>query len=119
MVYDFAFQVSGAIFIFCSDAYAWRSTLKGKIVKYKNEGPSEPQGVHGVIPTNLLLASKQLYAEGAEVLYGRNTFRLYMSSVDFAPTSYHLVRHVAFTIEAGRGIYKTNLEVMSYWWRYA
>lgn len=118
MIYDFAFQVPGAIFIYSSDAYAWRSVLKGKIVKYKNEGPSEPQRVHGVIPTNLLLTSRQVYAEGAEVLYGKNVFRLYMSSAGFALTSYHLVRHVAFTIEAGRGIYQTSLEVMSYWWRY-
>jgi hypothetical protein len=118
LVYEFAFQVSGAIFIYCSDAYAWRPVLKGKIVKYRKEGPQEPQRVDGVIPTNLLLTGKQMYAEGAEVLYGKNVFRLYMSSADFAPTSRHLVRHVAFTIEAGRGIYETNLEVMSYWWRY-
>ncbi|KAF2438598.1 hypothetical protein P171DRAFT_164577 [Karstenula rhodostoma CBS 690.94] len=117
MIYDYAFQVSGAVFIYCYDPRAWKSVVKGKIVKYKNEGPSEPQRLDGVIPTNLLLTSKQIYTEGAEVLYGHNVFRLYTSSADFAPTSYHLVRHVAFTIEAGRGIYKTNLEVMSYWWR--
>lgn len=117
-IYDFMFRVHGAIFIYCSDAYAWRSALKAKIVKYKNEGPSEPQQVGGVIAANLLLTSRQLYAEGADVLYGKNLFRFYVNSANFAPSSYHLVRHVAFTIEAGTGIYEPNLEVMSYWWRY-
>lgn len=116
-VYDYAFRVPGAIFIYCSDAYAWRPLLKGKIVKYKNEGPSEPQQVQDVIPTDLLRTCRQIFAEGAEVLYGRNVFRLYMSNIDFLPASRHLVKHITFTMEAGRGIYNADLEVMSYWWR--
>jgi len=98
MIYEFAFRVPGAIFIFTSDAYAWRPAVKGKIVKYKNEGPSEPQRVDSVIPASLLKTCRQIYAEGAEVLYGKNVFRLYMSSVDFVPTSCHLVRHITFTM---------------------
>ncbi|KAJ4290608.1 hypothetical protein N0V90_010826 [Kalmusia sp. IMI 367209] len=117
IVYEFGFRVSGAVFIYCSDAYAWRPILKGKIVKYKNEGPSEPQRVDGAIPTGLLRTCRQMHAEVAEVLYGQNVFRLYMSTADFAPSYCHLVRHITFTMEAGRGIYNEDLEVMSYWWR--
>jgi hypothetical protein len=31
----FAFEIPGAIFIYCSDVYAWCPVLKGKIVRYK------------------------------------------------------------------------------------
>lgn len=117
LVYSFAFRVPGAIFIYCSNPYAWHPVLKGKIVKYKNEGPAEPLSVSGVTPTSLLRTCRQVHSESAEVLYSKNIFRLYMSDADFAPTYSHMVQHITFTMEANKDIYHHDLEVMSYWWR--
>ncbi|KAF1971084.1 hypothetical protein BU23DRAFT_200048 [Bimuria novae-zelandiae CBS 107.79] len=116
-VYQYAFQVPGALFIYCTDPYSWRPTLKGKIVKYKNKGPMEPQHVSGVIPIGLLRTCRQIHSEAAEVLYGRNVFQLYMTNLNYSETYRYLVRQVSFTMDANRDIFHHDLEVMGYWWR--
>jgi len=117
IIYRFAFNVSGAIFIYSADVNAWRPVLKGRVFKYKNQGPPEPHRVSKTVPIGLLKTCRQIHAESTEVLYGQNVFSLYVSAADFVPSYRHLVKHVSFTTEAGRGIYSADLEVMSYWWR--
>lgn len=116
-VYGYAFRIPGAFFIYCTDPYSWNPKLKGKIVKYKDEGPLEPRGVNGLIPIGLLSTCRQIHSESAEVLYGQNVFRFFMSNIKFASTYCHLVRHIVFTMEPNKDIYHTDLEVVSYWWR--
>ncbi|KAF2678598.1 hypothetical protein K458DRAFT_446366 [Lentithecium fluviatile CBS 122367] len=117
LCYGFAFQLRGAVFIYSSDVNAYRPILRGKIVKYKGEGPLEPRSIGDAIPASLIRTCRQVHSEGTEVLYGYNVFRLYMSNADFASSYRTLIRHVTFTMEAGRGIYSEDLEVMCYWWR--
>lgn len=117
LCYDFSMEVPGAIFIFSSINHLYRGVLKGRVTKYKDEGPPEPERVDKVVPMAFMRTCRQVHAESAEVLYGHNLFRLYMSNVDFAPSYLGLIRHVMFTMEAGRGIYSDDLEVMGYWWR--
>ncbi|KAF2252152.1 hypothetical protein BU26DRAFT_561919 [Trematosphaeria pertusa] len=117
LIYEFALRVAGAIFIFSQDSYGYRPILKARVVKYKNDGPPEPQHIDEAIPVGLLRTCRQIHSESTEVLYSCNIFRLYMSNADFAPSYCSFVRHITFTMEAGRGIYSDDRETMGYWWR--
>jgi hypothetical protein len=91
--------------------------LTGRNVRYKDEGPLEPQRISNAFASNLLKTCQQLQPESAALFYGQNIFKFPMGNIDFAPSYRSLVRHIVFTTEAGRGIYSSDLEVMSYWWR--
>jgi hypothetical protein len=91
--------------------------MGGKIVEYNAAVPLEPQRIGKAIPITFVRTCRQIHAEATEILYSRNSFLLYTSNADFAIPYRTLLRHVTFTMEAGRGIYSDDLDVMCYWWR--
>ena len=117
LCYELAFQVSGTIFIYSSDFKAYRPRLRGRIVEYSSGSLLQPERINKCIPIGFIKTCRQMHAECTAVLYSRNSFRLYMDNADFAAPYRPLIRHVTFTLEAGRGIYSHNPEVMCYWWR--
>jgi hypothetical protein len=61
---------------------------------------------------------RQLHAEGIEVLYGRNVFRLYASNANFAPRYSAYVRHIIFGTDSMiQKIFNDDFAIVDYWWR--
>ncbi|KAF2706029.1 hypothetical protein K504DRAFT_414171 [Pleomassaria siparia CBS 279.74] len=115
-IYDFAFRVQGTIFVYSDHRSRW-PIMKGKIVKNKNEGPLEPRSVESSVPIALLRSCRQVHAESCGVLYGNNTYQLWMSHDPFTPFYQSLVRHLVFMTDTDHRIYGDDLETVGYWWR--
>lgn len=115
VVYEFALCVSGAVFIYSADPL--RIRVKGKIIRVKNDGPSEPRPIESIISVSLLRSCRQVHAECCGVLYGHNVFRLYMNDAPFGRVYQTLVRHIIFTTDADHRIYGDDPETVGYWWR--
>ena len=117
-IYHYAFCVSGAIFIYSLPYYAPPRPI-AKLVRYQNEGPSEPQALGNALAMGLLQTCRQLHSEGSVVLYGTNRFRvwLFLSETDLAPVYRRLVHHIIFTTEADYRIFNVELDTVSYWWK--
>jgi hypothetical protein len=116
-VYRYAFCVPGAIFVY-SLPYRAEPTPIAKLVRYRNEGPSEPQALGNVLAIGLLRTCRQLHSEGSMVLYGTNMFRVwFLSETNLAPVYCRLVRHITFTTEADYRIFNVELDTVSYWWK--
>ncbi|KAF2825776.1 hypothetical protein CC86DRAFT_407038 [Ophiobolus disseminans] len=117
-VYTFAFRVPGAIFIYSANPYSVRPDSKAMIVRYRNEGPIEPQKLGNAIPVPMLRICKQLHAECGPFLYGGNVFRVWFLSDTGLPLQYRqLVRHIMFTTEPDHRIFKTNFDEVNYGWK--
>ncbi|KAF2257642.1 hypothetical protein CC78DRAFT_549769 [Lojkania enalia] len=117
LVYEHALGVSGAIFIYSLNPYAFQPSVRAKIVRNKEKGPPEPQQIGTTIPIALLRTCRQVHTECSTVLYGHNVYRLYMSNAAFAPRYLPLVRHITFEMDADHRIYGDDLDTVSYWWR--
>jgi hypothetical protein len=71
-----------------------------------------------MIPIGLVRTCRQLYAEGIEVLYAHNVFRLYASNADFAPRYRAYVRHIIFGTDSMiQKIFDNDFAIVDYWWR--
>jgi hypothetical protein len=117
IVYEYALCVEGAIFVYSSDPDYIRHTIKAKVVREKAEGPKEPQSISSAVSVVLLRTCRQLHAEGAAILYGKNLFRLYTTKVIFDPSYHSLISHITFITDADHRVYESDLETASYWWR--
>jgi hypothetical protein len=117
LVYEYAFRVSGAIFIYSSDVRIERNA-RAVVVRNKGEGPLEPQRLGKMISIALLRCCRQIHAESSPVLFGRNSFRLYAANTDFAPRYRAQVRHIIFTADSVvQKIFDNDPETVGYWWR--
>ncbi|KAF1994887.1 hypothetical protein P154DRAFT_612478 [Amniculicola lignicola CBS 123094] len=117
LIYEYAFCVSGAIFVYSMDPYAVRPRIRAKIVREKGEGPVEPQAMGSSIPTALIRSCHQIHAECSDTLYGSNVFRMYMSNPIFAPGYLPFVRQIIFIADADHRIYESDLDTVSHGWR--
>jgi hypothetical protein len=112
--------MSGAIFIYSPDPYSAQPVMHAKVVRHKGSGPHSPTPIGIDMTTALLLTCRQVHVESAEVLYGKNIFRLYStySNASFAPLYTSLVRHIVFTTDSMvEKIFAANLETVEYWWQ--
>ncbi|KAF2646413.1 hypothetical protein P280DRAFT_10298 [Massarina eburnea CBS 473.64] len=116
-IFNFALIVPGAILVQSPYIYSTRLDLEGRHIRYKGHGPVEPRRISQVISISMLRLCRQLHAESSVVLFGRNIFSFSMGNSDFAACYRELIHHIVFTMEAGRGIYNDDMEVMGYWWR--
>ena len=117
VIYELAFRVPGAIFIFDKEPSRHQALIRGTIVKYKDAGPSEPQRVGKRVPIALMRTCKQVHVESSDVLYGRNVFQMFMARVNFSATYDPLVRSIVFMIEPDHRIYADDLDTVGYWWK--
>ncbi|KAF3037245.1 hypothetical protein E8E12_006589 [Didymella heteroderae] len=119
IIYAYAFHVTGAIFIYNTDPYQPQPKLRSKIVRYRGFGAADPIGVHEQVSIGLLRSCRQLHAECAPVLYGDNTFRIWLlGKANLTPTYRQLVRYSTLTTEAAYRIFNTrDLDTTSHGWR--
>lgn len=117
-MYDYAFHVLGAIFVYSFDPYQVRRNARAKVVRNKGEGPPEPQSLGTIVPIVLMRICRQIHSECSEILYGGNVFRLYASNADFAPRYSSLIRHILFSTDSMiQKVFDDDLATVEYWWR--
>ncbi|KAF2276335.1 uncharacterized protein EI97DRAFT_35704 [Westerdykella ornata] len=119
LIYQYAFGIEGAIFIYSTDAYHVRRNAKAVIVRHKGLGPQSPLAISKSVPISLFRTCKQLHAESLPFLYSRNLFRLYASNTDFAPRYRGYVRNVVFSTDSmiHKQVFDRNVETVGYAWR--
>lgn len=94
--------------------------MKAKIVRHKDEGPTEPQPLSNAISLSLMRTCRQIHAECSPILYGENVFRVwFVSQTELAFAYRRLVRHVTFFTTAEHRIYHYNVDLneASHSWR--
>jgi hypothetical protein len=117
-VYSFVFSVQGAIFILLPNPYGMISVRKARIVRHRNQGPSEPKHLGRVITLSMMRVCRQVHAECSPVLYGKNVFRIGPhNDIETSIAYRQLVRHVIFIAETDHRIYKSNLDEVNYGWK--
>jgi hypothetical protein len=117
-VYEYAFCVQGAIFMYSPNLYSnRRPTYKARIVRQGTKGPIEPRHLGKIIPLSLMRTCKQLHAECSPVLYGQNIYRIGpLNDLETSLTYRQLVRHIVYMADADPRIYKANLDEVNYGW---
>ncbi|CAI6340937.1 unnamed protein product [Periconia digitata] len=116
-IFIYALKAPGAIFVQSAYIHAAQEDLEGRAIRYKGQGPPEPERLGRIITSPLVRTCRQIHAESTPILYGHNIFSFSMVNSNFAIFYRSLIRHIVFTVEASRRIYSENLIDMSYWWR--
>ncbi|KAF2851405.1 hypothetical protein T440DRAFT_62926 [Plenodomus tracheiphilus IPT5] len=118
VVYDYAFRVQGAIFVYSPDPYFLYTAAKAMIVRHGNEGPTEPIPLANRIPISLLRSCRQLHSECSMVLYGINVFRIWSLGEEILCSTYRkLVRHVILTEEVEPRIFGSDPDDVGHAWK--
>lgn len=119
VIYAYAFHVIGAILIYPTDHFQARPKLRSKVVRYRGFGTTDLVGVNEQISIGLLRSCRQLHAECAPVLYGDNTFQLFLfGKAELALTYRKLIRYAMTTTEAAYRILDArDLIDTSHGWR--